>query len=280
MEILKKIILLGLVVMFTQTTFSQKINSKSFKKSIQMEHLNTKETIHFLYDTILNTQQFERLSQVISVDYTNQVGEKGVSAFQKSIISLATAFKNAHWTIEEIICEKNKVMVKQKFSGIQISQFQNIPTTNKSVSVDGIATYEFKDGKIVYSQVQTDRLAFMQQLGIIPQSLTLANENTVYFVDKFFVPKTSIEEFTKQMKYNRTFIANLSGYIKGEAFEKVDNDGNLTIITIAVWENKDKLNEAKEAVQVEFKRIRFNPTEFYQRLNIKMEREQYKNLKE
>lgn len=280
MEILKKIILFGLVVMFTQTTFSQKTNSKSFKKSNRMEHLNTKETVHFLYDTILNTQQFERLSQVISVDYTNQVGEKGVSAFQKSIISLATAFENAHWTIEEIICEKNKVVVKQKFSGIQISQFQNIPPTNKWVSVDGIATYEFKDGKIVYSQVQTDRLAFMQQLGIIPQNLTLANENTVHFVDKFFVPKISIEEFTKQMKYNRTFIANLSGYIKGEAFEKVDNDGNLTIITIAGWENQDKLNEAKEAVQAEFKRIRFNPTEFYQRLNIKMEREQYKNLKE
>lgn len=245
-----------------------------------MENYNTKETIRFLYDSILNTKQFEKLSQVISADYTNQVGEKGVAGFQKSIIGLATAFTNAHWTIEEIICEEYKVVVKQKFTGTQTSKFQNISPANKSVSVDGIATYELKSGKIIRSQIQTDRLGFMQQLGIIPPNLTPLNENTVYFVDKFFVPKTSIDEFTKQMKSNRAFIANLSGYIRGEAIQKTDSEENLTIITIAIWENQDKLDEARQSVQTEFKRIGFNPAEFYQRLNIKMEREIYSSLKE
>lgn len=245
-----------------------------------MENLNTKEAIRFLYDSILNTKQFEKLTQVISPEYTNQLGEKGVAGFKKSILGLATAFPNAHWTIEEIISEDNKVVVKQKFTGRQTNKFQNISPTNKSVSVEGIAIYEFKIGKIIQSQIQTDRLGFMQQLEIIPKNLILTNENTVYLVDNFFIPKSSIDEFTKQMKYNRAFIANLSGYLRGDAFEKTDSEGNLTIMTIAIWENQDKLNEAKQSVQTEFKRIGFNPAEFYRRLNIKMEREQYGILKE
>lgn len=32
-------------------------------------------------------------------------------------------------------------------------------------------------------------------------------------------------------------------------------------MTIAVWENEDILNEAKIAVQIEFKRIGFNPVD-------------------
>jgi len=273
------IILFGLTVLI-QAAFSQNTSNKSLKSINQMENLKRKETIRFLYDSILNTQQFDKLSQVISPEYTNQLGEKGVVGFQKSIIGLATAFTNAHWTIVEIICEDNLVVVKQKFTGTQTNKFQNIEPTNKSVSVEGIAIYEFENGKIIHNQIQTDRLAFMQQLEIIPNNLAPTNEKTVYFVDKFFVPKTSIDEFTKQMKYNRAFIANLSGYIRGDAFQKADDEGNLTIMTIAIWENQDKLNEAKQSVQAEFKRIGFNPVEFYQRLNIKMEREQYEFLKE
>ncbi len=107
-------------------------------------------------------------------------------------------------------------------------------------------------------------------------STTNQNESTaIYFIDKFFVPKLSIGEFLKQKKYNKEYIAKLPGYIKGEAFEHYDDEDNLTVLTIAVWENQDRLNEAKVSVQTEFKRIGFIPTEFYQRLNIKMERGQY-----
>jgi hypothetical protein len=39
-----------------------------------------------------------------------------------------------------------------------------------------------------------------------------------------------------------------------------------------VWRTQDYLNNAKAAMQAEFKRIGFDPQEFYKRLNIKMER--------
>lgn len=94
----------------------------------------------------------------------------------------------------------------------------------------------------------------------------------VTFIDKFIVPQKSGEEFIRQMKYNRNFIKDLAGFVKGEAYEQRDEEGNLTVITTATWKNQDYLNEAKDLVQAEFKRINFNPPAFYQRLNIKLER--------
>lgn len=128
-----------------------------------------------------------------------------------------------------------------------------------------------------------NQTAFSQQLtdkSLKKSEMESKEQGRIYFVDKFFVPKASINEFTKQVNYNRAFVANLSGYISGEAFEKPDSEGNLILMTIAVWENSDKVNQAKQAVQSEFKRIGFNPLEFYQRLNIKLEREEYRSLRE
>jgi hypothetical protein len=100
----------------------------------------------------------------------------------------------------------------------------------------------------------------------------------VCFIDKFFVPKNSIDEFKQKMNYNRNFISNLKGYVKGDAFEQIDREGNFTVITIAVWENQEYPDKAKVLVQAEFNRINFNPVEFYQCLNVKLERGLYQKL--
>ena len=272
------------VMMCKQNSFSQ-VTNRSLEKSNKMDNNKQKELIYFLYDTVFLKKRYEKLSEIISPDYISQFGAKGAAGFQETIFELTKAFPDAQWKVKEIIADGNKVVVKQKFSGTHKNQFQNIPPTNNTVSVDGIVTYEFKNGKITGSQIQTDRLGFLQQLGVLPIDLTnlsnkKENRDEIYFVDKFSVPKVSVGEFLERMNYNRVFIKTLPGFISDQVFEQKDNEGNLVIITIAVWENQDKLNQAKTTVQTEYKRIAFNPVEFYQRLNIKMERGQYSKFKE
>ena len=113
------------------------------------------------------------------------------------------------------------------------------------------------------------------------QSIEIKNNHNMkkqILIDKFFIPKNCIEEFTQRMNYNRNFIKNLPGFVNDEVYEQADDAGNLTIITVAVWKNQDSLSNAKDAVQVEYKRIGFDPAEFYRRLNIKMERGLYHEL--
>lgn len=97
-------------------------------------------------------------------------------------------------------------------------------------------------------------------------------------IDKFFVPANAKEEFIQRMNYNGEFIKKLPGFVKGEVYENTDDNGNITCVTVNVWEKEVFFEKTKDAVQVEFKRIDFNPAVFYQRLHIKLERGIYQPM--
>ncbi|MNX53878.1 hypothetical protein D3C86_845840 [compost metagenome] len=96
------------------------------------------------------------------------------------------------------------------------------------------------------------------------------------FIDKFIVPEKSKQEFLERALINRNFIKHLNGFIKDDAYERTDENGNLIYMTIAVWENEAVLKKAKETVQAEYKKEGFNISEMFERLNIVMDRNIYK----
>lgn len=77
------------------------------------------------------------------------------------------------------------------------------------------------------------------------------------------------------MKYNRNFIKNLSCFITDYVFSREVQNNNLELVTVAIWKDKESLDNAKNWVQEEYKRIGFDPQSFIQELNITMERKQY-----
>jgi hypothetical protein len=98
------------------------------------------------------------------------------------------------------------------------------------------------------------------------------------FIDKFIVPAQSKQEFLERVTINRNFIRNLNGFIKDEAYERIDEHGNFIFMTIAVWENEAVLKKAKEAVQAEYKKEGFDIAEMFTRLKITMDRNIYKEF--
>lgn len=96
------------------------------------------------------------------------------------------------------------------------------------------------------------------------------------FIDKFIVPEKSKQEFLERVHINRNFIKHLNGFVSDNAYERIDEKGNLIYITIAIWENEMVLKSAKEAVQNEYKKEGFNISEMFTRLNIIMERNIYR----
>lgn len=147
------------------------ISFSSFSKD-QMNTDKNKEAIRNFYGNILNKRKFEQLDSLISKDYVNRQGDKGVAGFQKQIPELLKAFPDAQWTLTAIVAEGDKVFVKQSMKGTHTGEFQHIPPTNKVITSEGTVLYEFRDGKIINHETQTDRLAFLQQLGLIPVDLS------------------------------------------------------------------------------------------------------------
>lgn len=244
-----------------------------------------KEIVRNLYENALNKRNFEFLQGVISDDFTGSDGKRGAEAFEERIIPLIEAFPDVQWKVQEIIGESGKVMIRWKLEGTHTGKpFMNIAPTGSSVLNDGIGIYELKNGKIVNARVQTDRLGFLQQLGVIPADFissfdTNARKEQVIFIDRFSVPEKAAEEFITQMNDNRNFIKNLPGFVRDHVYERTDEDGYRIIVTVAVWENEDMLTHAREAVQTEYQRTGFNPQEFMERLDIRMmERGIYREL--
>ena len=98
------------------------------------------------------------------------------------------------------------------------------------------------------------------------------------FIDKFIIPANAGTEFTDRLNYNRKFIKKLEGFIGDSIYQRTDETGNTVLLTIAIWQNAEVLARAKAAVQAEYQRIGFNPTELLTKLNITMERYIYEDL--
>jgi heme-degrading monooxygenase HmoA len=95
-------------------------------------------------------------------------------------------------------------------------------------------------------------------------------------IDKVIVPSEAVREFNTLLTFNRDFIKKLPGFIEDQVYERSDEDGNLVIITVAVWESGDAIKKAKEAVQAEYQKQGFNLQEVLKRLQITIDRGIYK----
>jgi heme-degrading monooxygenase HmoA len=100
------------------------------------------------------------------------------------------------------------------------------------------------------------------------------------FIDKFILPENAKAEFFQRMNDNRAFLKKQPGFISDAAYERPGENGNLIIITVAIWENKESIARAKAAVQAEYKRIGFNMPEMLERLKVTMERGTYQEIVE
>ena len=130
-----------------------------------------KEIIRNLYENILNNRKTELLNEVISPDYVGIGGVKGVAGFSSTVSSVIAGFPDIKWTIEDIISEGSKVIVRWHWNGTNTALFRGIPASNKKVTDNAIVIYQLKDGKVTNAWLQGDRLGVLTQIGVIQESL-------------------------------------------------------------------------------------------------------------
>jgi steroid delta-isomerase-like uncharacterized protein len=78
------------------------------------------------------------------------------------------AFPDYHMTIDDIVTEGDKAVIRYTWTGTHKGAYMGIPPTNKKVMMWGIEIDRFVGGKIVEAWARMDTLGFMQQLGVVP----------------------------------------------------------------------------------------------------------------
>ena len=94
-----------------------------------------------------------------------------VNGYKQAMSGLLAAFPDSHFKVYDVLVDGNKVAIRHQFSGTHTgAPFQGIPASNRKVQVDGVATFDIKDGKAQEAWLNADFLGMLKQLGAIPSA--------------------------------------------------------------------------------------------------------------
>jgi steroid delta-isomerase-like uncharacterized protein len=81
---------------------------------------------------------------------------------------LHRAFPDLHITVEELIAEGDKVVIRDTVTGTHQGEYMGIPPTGKPITYNEIHIGRFANGRITETWGVVDVLSQMRQLGAIP----------------------------------------------------------------------------------------------------------------
>jgi steroid delta-isomerase-like uncharacterized protein len=92
----------------------------------------------------------------------------GREAFKQVLAQVQAAIPDLQATVDELIAEGDKVVVRWTLAGTQRGAFGPIPATGKRVRWTGIGICRIADGRVIEDRGEEDALGLMQQLGLVP----------------------------------------------------------------------------------------------------------------
>ena len=123
-----------------------------------------------LYD-LLNTGDVEAIADLVTADYLEHdplpgqgTGREGVvDRFSMLVRGLAPRF-----TVEDVIADGDKVVVRWTNAGTHVGDFLGIPATGRPFTIGGIDIYRVAGDRLAEHWHQIDQLAMLGQLGLLP----------------------------------------------------------------------------------------------------------------
>ena len=144
-----------------------------------------------LYEEIFNKGDLDLADKLIAPNAVNHDpqlppgvpgGPRGLKA---AVTMLRSAFPDDHHTIEDLVAEGDKVVVRLTHSGTHQGSFLGRAPTGKHIANTSIHIFRFVGGKLVEAWANRDDLGLMQQLGAIPASAHEEREDRTYGLSGF-----------------------------------------------------------------------------------------------
>lgn len=129
-----------------------------------------KEIVRRLYEEALNSGNPESLDPLVSDEFTNPFG-RGPRAFAAVLADLRAAFPDIRYRVDELVADGDRVVVRWTWRGTHEAPFRQFAATHKQVASTGVAVHRVTNGKVGETWLLTDRLGFLDQLGVVPPGL-------------------------------------------------------------------------------------------------------------
>lgn len=134
---------------------------------------HNKDLIRRLFEEGLNAARGSVIDQIIGAEYVDGAGERGPNAFKQVMSRLHTAFPDLTYVIDDLLGEGDQVAVRWHWTGTHRGPFRGVAPTERSLTNTGTAIFRIRDGKVVAAALETDRLGFLQGIGVVPPNEVL-----------------------------------------------------------------------------------------------------------
>lgn len=133
--------------------------------------MSNREVVRKLYEDCVNNGNLALVPTLVAEDYVGPNDDRGPEGYQKIVTALRSGFPDIHFTIEEILTDGDKVVVRWSWRGTHTGNFRGMAASRKSISDTGIVIYQLRDEKIVHSWLESDRLGVLQQMGVVDPNI-------------------------------------------------------------------------------------------------------------
>ncbi len=131
-----------------------------------------KALVRRAFEELWNTGNVAVADEFIATDYVAQIpaGTPPLDweGHKQMYLMFRTAYPDLHFTLEDMVAEGDKVVVRYTARGTHKAELMGIAPTGKQVTVGAILIVRFAGGKIVEHWEVFDALGMMQQIGAVP----------------------------------------------------------------------------------------------------------------
>ena len=131
----------------------------------------SKQTAVRLYE-LLNAGRTQELGDLVTADYVEHDPLPGQGTGRAGAIDRFTIIVGSlapYFTVEDVIAEGDRVVVRWTNAGTHIGEFAGIPATGRTFTIAGIDVYRVEGDLLAEHWHVVDQLAMLGQLGLLPE---------------------------------------------------------------------------------------------------------------
>jgi predicted ester cyclase len=136
-----------------------------------MANQTNKQVIERIFGEGMNNRNYAVFQELLAPDYVNYTfrgSQPGPVGFTEEVKKFVVGFPDLKLNHESIVVEGDNVATRGYWTGTHKGEFLGMPPTNKTVRVEFMDFWKFKNGKPVENWVQMDFPGLMAQLGTAP----------------------------------------------------------------------------------------------------------------
>ena len=130
---------------------------------------DNKALVQQFFEQVINQRNLAALDQFVPPGGVNHTVPPGMPQETNQFVGqYLNAFPDGQVTVEDLLADGDKVVAHVSFHGTHQGALRGMAPTGKSITLMGIHIFRIANGKLVEHWGLMDRLAALQQLGVVP----------------------------------------------------------------------------------------------------------------